>query len=153
MVFGSHATPFAAFPHLQTHSKKRIEVDFSSLNGLLWATPSPQSVIILQGRNTSDLSLCYSMVRNTSWQQRGFKKAWTDQEAASPKYNLFSKIRMYCCIYHKSIICKQYARDTFWRNCLFKTNQPTNKEQTIFPEHHPLLGAYLQQAIVSVVKN
>lgn len=50
VVFGVTCLPFAPSPHLSTHSKKtpkNTTVNFPSLTGLLLATPSPQSVIML----------------------------------------------------------------------------------------------------------
>jgi len=41
----------------------------------------------------------------------------------------------------------------FKETVFLKTNQPTHKERTVFSEHQALEGVYLQQTIVSIVKN
>lgn len=82
LVLGNACPAFCSFllpPNTFQKKKKKptqnAAADFPSLTGLLSATPSPHCVIILVGRNTSDLSPCCGVLRNTSWLQCRFQVA------------------------------------------------------------------------------
>lgn len=154
MVFGVTCLPFAPSPHLSTHSKKtpkNTTVNFPSLTGLLLATPSPRSVIMLWAETPQTWARAM-VCTNTFCLQCRFKVAWTDQEAAAPTHNLFSKIGKHFCYLSQGHLLWTAQMGCLWKKWSLKqTNLP--KWNRPFPEHHALLGVSLQQIIVPVVKN